>query len=315
MALRAAIYLEAAQIYCLVYNESTANTDLGLPLRLDPDVNIPSKRSSLKETYSQIISDLKEAAMLLPNAQIALIRPSKATALGYLSRTYQFMGDYQNALEYGKQTLSINDKLLDFNTLNPSDSYPIKSMNIEILLHSSMMYSQFLSSSMTKIPQSLYNTYDNNDLRKSIYFRFNTAQQILFKGNYSGGATRTTCLATDEVYLNVAESYARRNDVSKAMETLNELLKTRWKTGTYIPMTANSQSEALDIILRERRKELLFRGLRWSDLKRYNRDGAGISLERTINGTTYILPPSDLRYAIAIPEDIIKMTGMPQNPR
>ena len=67
--------------------------------------------------------------------------------------------------------------------------------------------------------------------------------------------------------------------------------------------------------LKERRKELLFRGLRWSDLKRYNRDGAGISLERTVNGTTYTLPPNDLRYAIAIPEDIIKMTGMPQNPR
>ena len=124
-----------------------------------------------------------------------------------------------------------------------------------------------------------------------------------------------TCLATDEIYLNLAESYARRNDVSKAMETLNELLKTRWKTGTYIPITANSQSEALNIILKERRKELLFRGLRWSDLKRYNRDGAGISLERTVNATTYILPPNDLRYAIAIPEDIIKMTGMPQNPR
>jgi tetratricopeptide (TPR) repeat protein len=315
LALRAAIYLEAAQIYCLVYNENTANTDLGLPLRLDPDMNIPSKRSSLKETYSQIINDLKEAATLLPDAQIALIRPSKATALGYLSRTYLFMGDYQNALEYGKQTLSVNDNLLDFNTLNPSDSYPIKSMNIEILLHSSMVYSHFLSSSMAKIPQFLYNIYDNNDLRKSIYFRFNTAQQILFKGNYSGGATRMTCLATDEIYLNVAESYARLNDVSKAMETLNELLKTRWKTGTYSPMTANSQVEALNIILKERRKELLFRGLRWSDLKRYNRDGAGISWERIVNGTTYILPPNDLRYAIAIPEDIIKMTGMPQNPR
>ncbi len=315
LALRAAIYLEAAQVYCLAYNENTANTDLGLPLRLDPDMNIPSKRSSLKETYDQIISDLKVAATLLPATQIALIRPSKATALGYLSRTYLFMGDYQNTLEYGKQTLAIHNDLIDFNTLNPSDSYPIKSMNTEVLLHSSMVYSQLLSSSMAKISQSFYNTYDNNDLRRSIYFRLNTAQQILFKGNYSGGATRMTCLATDEIYLNVAESYSRLSNIPKAMQTLNELLKKRWKTGTYIPMTANSQNEALDIILKERRKELLFRGLRWSDLKRFNRDGAGISLQRIVNGTNYTLPPNDLRYAIAIPEDIIKMTGMPQNPR
>lgn len=80
-------------------------------------------------------------------------------------------------------------------------------------------------------------------------------------------------------------------------------------------MTANSHAEALNIILKERRKELLIRGLRWSDLKRYNRGGANITLTRTVNGQTYTLSPNDLRYAVAIPEDIITLTGMPQNPR
>ena len=66
---------------------------------------------------------------------------------------------------------------------------------------------------------------------------------------------------------------------------------------------------------RKRRKELLFRGLRWADVKRYNREGANIVLSKTVNGKTFLLPPNDLRYAIAIPEDIIGMTGMPQNDR
>ena len=69
------------------------------------------------------------------------------------------------------------------------------------------------------------------------------------------------------------------------------------------------------LIAKERRKELLFRGLRWADLKRYNRDGAHITLTRTVANKVYTLPPNDPRYAIAIPEDIIKMTDMPQNPR
>ncbi|WP_343609398.1 RagB/SusD family nutrient uptake outer membrane protein [Chryseobacterium oranimense] len=112
-----------------------------------------------------------------------------------------------------------------------------------------------------------------------------------------------------------AECKIRLNRVEEGMNDLNNLLIKRWKTGTFVPITANSQAEALDIVLKERRKELLIRGLRWPDLKRYNRDGANITLTRTVKGQTYTLPPNDLRYAIAIPEDIITLSGMPQNPR
>jgi hypothetical protein len=137
----------------------------------------------------------------------------------------------------------------------------------------------------------------------------------LFKGNYSGTSQRSSVLAKDELYLIAAESYAQLNDINSAMLKLNELLVKRWKAGTFIPFSASTKEEALQIIKEERRKELLFRGLRWADIKRYNRDGDAITLTRTIGGETYTLPPNDLRYAIAIPEDIIKQTGMPQNPR
>ena len=112
-----------------------------------------------------------------------------------------------------------------------------------------------------------------------------------------------------------AECKVRMNKIQEGIGYLNALLVKRWKTGTFVPITANSQVEALDIVLKERRKELLIRGLRWPDLKRYNRDGANITLMRTVKGQTYSLPPNDPRYAIAIPEDIITLSGMPQNPR
>ena len=315
LLLRGAAYLEAAQIWCLAYDKNTAEAKLGLPLRLDPDMNIPSVRSTLQETYSQILVDLHRAAILLPVNQLAVSRPSKITALAYLSRVYLYMGDYTNALKHGKEALSYHDGLMNFNTLNPASAYPIKNKNVEVLLPTLMSYSPFLATTKAKINNNLYQSYDANDLRKTIFFKPLATGEILFKGNYSGSTTRMTCIATDEVYLNVAEAQAFLDDKTSAMHTLNDLLRTRWKSGTFIELSASSAAQALQIIRAERRKELLFRGLRWADLKRYNREGANISLSKTISGQLFTLPPNDLRYAIAIPEDIIKMTGMPQNPR
>jgi AAA+ ATPase superfamily predicted ATPase len=96
---------------------------------------------------------------------------------------------------------------------------------------------------------------------------------------------------------------------------LNHLLVRRWKTGTFVPFTAATAEEALDLILLERRKELVFRGVRWMDLKRLNKEGRNIELVRNLDGQIYRLAPNDLRYAMAIPKDIIQMTGIAQNPR
>ena len=316
LALRAIRYLDAAQIWCLAYNSTTASTDLGLPLRLDPDMNIPSVRSSVKQTYDQILKDLNEAVDLLPAKQLAATRPSKVTALGYLARTYLFMGDYEKALAYSLQALNLQNNLMDFNTLNAADSYPIKDMNPEVLLRGTMRISGPVRFTVAKVPVNLYQSYSDNDLRKSVYFRVNPNGEVIFKGNYTGGSTgKITGVTIDELYLIAAESYAHAGDITNSMKMLNDLLITRWKTGTFIPFTASSKEEALSLIKEERQKGLLFRGLRWADLKRYNRDGAEITLTRTVKGQTYTLPPGDLRYAIAIPEDIIKLTGMPQNPR
>ncbi len=315
LVFRAAIYLDAAQIWCLAYDAATADQDLGLPLRIDPDANIPSVRATLRETYNQILTDLHTAIQLLPNQQIAASRPSKVTALGFLSRTYLYMGDYENSLKYGLEALSINKQLMNYNTLNVNASYPIANLNMEVLLPTSISYSPFLSVNTAKIPTEIYNLYEENDLRKTIFFKINSNGEVLFRGNYGGSSTRKNCLAIDEIYLNVSESYAQLNNPAKATFWLNTLLETRWKTGTYTPLDIKDNTELLLKIQEERRKELLFRGLRWADIKRYNKAGAQISLTRTVNGKIYNLPPNDLRFAIAIPEDIIEMTGMPQNPR
>jgi len=112
-----------------------------------------------------------------------------------------------------------------------------------------------------------------------------------------------------------AECFARAGNTAAALNDLNTLIQKRWKTGTFIPFTAANPQQALNIILTERRKELIFRDLRWIDIKRLNKEGAAIIIKRIINGQTYQLEPNDNRYALPLPLDIINLTGIQQNPR
>ena len=117
------------------------------------------------------------------------------------------------------------------------------------------------------------------------------------------------------MYLTRAECLARMGNTTDALQDLNTLLIKRWKTGTFIPFTASTAAQALQLILTERRKELLMRSLRWADIKRLNKEGAGLVLRRIINGNTMELLPNDARYAFPLPQVVIDLSGMPQNPR
>ena len=161
----------------------------------------------------------------------------------------------------------------------------------------------------------MYNSYSVNDLRKTDCFVLNSGFPY-FSGTYDLKYYNYSGIATDEVYLIRAECYARTGKASAALKDLNTLLVTRWKTGTYIPYSANTADQALTEILTERRKELLFRGLRWTDLRRLNKDSRfAITLTRSYNGVTYSLPPNDQRYAMPIPDNEITNSGIQQNQR
>ncbi len=314
LALRASHFLDAVQLWSPAYNKSTAGNDLGIPLRLDPDFNLPTVRASVQQTYDQILSDLHSALPLLPEKQPYKSRISRAAVYGYLARTYLFMGEYQKALDNAQLALATDNTLMDYNFLDASAEYPVPEFNEEVSFWAGMMYEYHLISA--KIPVALYNLYGENDLRKEVFFtKDEEGGHILFKGHYNNINGPNTSVCTDELYLIAAEAYAHLGQVAPAMQKLNELLITRWKSGTFTALTAATKSEALAVIREERRKELLLRGLRWSDLKRYNRDGAGITLERTVHGRQYRLLPNDLRYALPIPEEIVERTGIPQNPR
>jgi hypothetical protein len=123
-------------------------------------------------------------------------------------------------------------------------------------------------------------------------------------------------MATDEVYLIKAECAARLGHTDVAMNYLNKVLVTRYVTGTFIPFTADNPDDALEVILKERRKELILRGRRWFDLRRLNLDAKFAKvLVRVENNTRYTLPPNDSKYTFQIPIAVLSATGIEPNVR
>lgn len=317
---RSNAFYNLVQVYALPYDPGSAASLQGIPLRLTSDLNSKPQRSNEADCYNQIISDLKTAVSLLPVTSMYKTQPSRPAANALLARVYLGIADYSNALKYASDCLSDFNVLVDYNTLTTPTSTSISNTYIaEDIYHTTLDDPTIIGARRNfYIDTSLVNTYAKNDLRRTKFFATldNLPQYPRFVGSYDFMAGKYDGLATDEIYLIKAECQARAGSVSDAMSTLNALLKTRWVTGTFQPYTATSQSDALNQILQERRKELLMRGTRWTDLRRLNKDPKyAITLSRTINGVTYTLPPNDPRYALPIPDIEIQLGGLTQNQR
>lgn len=317
---RAFAFYNTSQMFAKSYDETTADQDLGIPIRLEADVNLRSNRGTLQQTYNQIISDLKEAENLLPLQSAFQTRPNKNAVRALLARVYLNMEDYENALTYSKKCLDYNSTLIDFNTLSTAATVPFpaapNNQNIEIIFYAVLTGYTFGVSTQATVDDDLYNMYSPDDLRRSIFF--SATNPAWFKGRYTGSSLRLFGgLATDEMFLIKAECEARIGSHEQAMNDLNTLLKSRWSNAvTYPILTALDKDDALKQILEERRKELLFRGLRWGDLRRLNKDSRfAVTLIRILNNHTYILLPNSNRYTFPIPTPEIELSGLEQNPR
>lgn len=310
---RSMAFFNLLQLYAAPYDESTVDEKAGIPIRLTADINAPIVRSSMKEGYDQVVADLNTAVELLPLHTDYKTRPSKAAAFGLLARVYLVMGKYENAKISTDSCLSISNSLMDYNQLNPSKSRPIAQFNAEVIFHSTQITYGIRTDAY--VNPDLFASYDDNDLRKVIFVNSDWGVPI-FKGWYTGSSRLFSGIATDEMYLTRAECYARLGDKDKALADLNHLLQNRFVTGTFTPLTANNSEDALELVLTERRRELLFRNTRWSDLRRLNLEpNRAVTLTRTLNGTTYTLPANDGRYTYPIPPDEIQISGIAQNPR
>lgn len=312
------------QLFCNAYTDH-AGTDLGIPIRLTSDVNVVVRRSSLKTTYQQIISDANAAADLLAATQPYLQRPSKPAAYALLAKTYLNMGDYENALLYANKCLELHPQLLNYNDATIASAatdyrFPMMGKgNPEILFYAQSNSSEAVSPATWAsgvVADELYQLYSDHDLRKTLYYVEENGE-VKYRGSYTGDEQNFSGLATNEIYLIRAEANARMSNLAAVTGDLNTLFYNRYLPGTVPAFSLANREEALKLVLCERRKELPFvTNLRWEDLKRLNLDPKLQKIvTRTVAGITYTLPPGDKRYVLPIPLTEVQLSQIQQNER
>jgi tetratricopeptide (TPR) repeat protein len=289
------------------YNKNTASKDLGIPLILTSDINqkIP-ERSTVKEVYEQIIKDLTEASTLLHNDVDFKVFPSKAAAYALLSRTYLYMGDFKNALDFSNKSLEINGYVCDYATDEFFTASLPKSKEILLFKIEDISYDpqkRFVGLEFMKL-------FELGDIRMDNYMPdpdYPDAFQYQSTFNHSG-------VFVSEMYLTRAECYARNNKLKLALDDLNAVRIKRFMTDSYLPLQSANKKEVINWIFRERKIELAWKGLRWFDMKRLNIE---IEYQKTITrkyeGKTLILEPNTKEWIIPFPSNILEKNILNNN--
>lgn len=316
---RAFAFHQLASVFTMPYNSATADVEMGIPIRLDPSLDYRSDRGTLKETYAQIVSDYRRAIAHLPSVEMRKGIPNRAASYAGLARVYLDIQDYEQAYNYADSCLQEYNVLLQYNDVEAEREFPFDRFNDEVLFPATMMFSYGLDRFYARVDPHLYQMYDQYDRRRQLYFQHNEfdLNTYGFRGSYDNtSASPFVGLTTSEMYLVRAEAAVRLGTINEALKSLNELLKSRIDQDFFSPIIESEPETLLALILAERRKELVFRGQRWSDLKRLNQDERfKKTLIRQIDSEVYKLEPNSFKYAHLIPDLAITEAGMLQNKR
>lgn len=309
-------FYDLSQVFSPPYDNRIADERLGIPIRLSSDVNAPSAKSSLAELYGQIISDLQKASHLLhPVKRQYPTQPSKAAAYAALSRVYLAKRDYDLAGFYADSCLQLYSQLMDYNELEEIKPYIVDKFNEEVIYYAEIRGNSYLNDSRATVDSALYRSFDDEDIRKQLYFRTNVRNDgVNFVGDFSQntGSAKFCGMTTAEVVLTRMECLIRTGDTQEAVTLLRRFLEHRYRTGSVPAVDQHNSEELLAMVLLERRKELMFRGLRWSDIRRLSFDAAHeVHLRRNLAGKYYELTPLEQRtFAYGLPQEVLERSDL-----
>ncbi len=287
----------------------------GVPITLVPTTSATQKtstpRSTLAQTYAQVLSDLNKAdSLLLKDTVQNPIRASKEVAWALKARYYLYQQDWANAEAYASEVLADNtfyQLLTPFSSwFQPASAVGTKESVLELSYNATYTNGsrgnwQPPATGGTRqwAPSATIATLLTDSGRGAFVAQTSTG---LWYGNlfYRSPATDPSyIIRIAEVYLIRAEARAEQGELSGALSDLNAI-RTR---AAQPNSTATTQPDIIQAIYNENRLEFALEPHRWFDLVRWGQAA-----------TVGVTNPDNLLFPIPTQEITLSNGALTQNP-
>ncbi|TDH24051.1 RagB/SusD family nutrient uptake outer membrane protein [Segetibacter sp. 3557_3] len=336
--LRALMYHSLVNLYARPYTDGNGSNP-GVIIYTEPQSTLGNNnkaRSTVAEVYTLILEDLNFAEANLPlnysTTSLNVTRAHRNTAIAYKTRIYLHMGQYADVVTEANKIVSAAGPFVAAtgvqHKLEPDVTLVFGAGGQTLENIFSM---PFTTNNLPGTQNSLNQYYSPGAAGGNGDFSLNTAGAgILANPAWSATDKRRTSFVqvigtktwlrkwtanTDyvpviryaEVLLNLAEALARTNAGvnARALQLVNAVHQ---RSDPATPFSPATQAELINVILTERRIELLGEGFRSMDLTRLN-------APLPAKGTVPAIAPTDSQYIWPIPlSEILVNKSVVQNP-
>ncbi|MGY0035354.1 RagB/SusD family nutrient uptake outer membrane protein [Pedobacter sp. NJ-S-72] len=263
----------------------------GVQLQLKPTVDINGirgvKRSTLVQTYDQVLADLVQAEQLLPEDDSnTRNRAQKSTAKALRARLNLYRENWADAVTYASQVIG-NPKFTLVNNFKSFFTAPFLSTESVFELtfsandqnnYWSLWYPSALGGSYQLKPSaSLISKINDPAIGGSRISLIGGTGNSIYGALYNTAGANidpSYLIRISELYLIRAEAKAHLNDLDGALADLNIIRK---RAGVS-PVTSGTQTDILQAIADENSVEFAFEAHRWFDLVRTKQAGKVLGL-------------------------------------
>jgi ragB/susD domain protein len=309
--IRALCHLDVCLCYAQPYNYTADASHLGVPVLYKtpgPDDNEP--RRSVAEVYTLICNDLTRAEELLadksPRGQYYV---SLDAVRALHSRVSLYMEKWQDAIDYADDVIPTKSLTQGQNYYNMYRN-PVVASEVIFRFDGTEMGSKHRSFyAETAIPaDTLFTLFDSRDTRLQVLYKDGAHYCMKYESDLNqlglNHGDETIVLRLSEMYLNAAEAACMLGNYTNARGYIKPILERAVDADYAQEVLANtSDAKLLDLVRKERVKELCFEGHNFFDIVRWKmdlvREKATTSIVKRINYPSdyFVLPIS--RYELS----------------
>lgn len=314
--------------YAKAYDPQTAATDGGICIMDKFDLEAQPKKSTVAQVYNFIQKDIDDALPFLQEKPLDVYHPSLAFAYALKAKVHLFKREVEQAKAAAEKSLSYNNQIFDMVQYAADGGPTAKAItagnNPEVLSYMYMTGVTELNIAFVNIiSPELRALFGNFDARFNLFYNSTSTSNLDQGSNTAYWGTQytrffmpTVGMKTTEVYLMLAECYARENKFAEAVDILNKLRAKRILAGGTVNLSVpTTRKETMELVVNERRKELLLGFNRFFDLKRLNTEADYAKtivrkfpiVNKTVPQQTYTLQPNSKLYIIPFPLNVLRL--------